>query len=156
MHVSVCVCAALVLAQALPTPSPFPLEERSGLWQPRGFEWHRLRVNENMGIKIGGMLFTLPAPSAVAVAAPHSERSALFLHHIGVCVHSHCFEKQSEYGTLHRCPCTKRDILTHFNQGQLRFHLATLIMETPTAPLIAVHYQVSCHHAANLDSQLKI
>lgn len=150
-----CVCVAWVLAQALPTQSPFPLEERSGPWQPRGFEWHRLRVNENMGIKTGGMLFTLPAPSAVAVAAPHPERSTLFLHHVGVCVRSHCFEKQSKYGTLHPCPCTKRGILTHFDQGQLRFHLVTLIMATPRAPLITVHYQVSCRHAANLDSRLK-
>lgn len=41
----VCVCVlTLGLAQALSALSAFPLEERSGLWQPRGFEWHRLRV----------------------------------------------------------------------------------------------------------------
>lgn len=45
-----------------------PLEERSGLWQPRGFEWHRLRVMGTWGQRLAGCFFYLPVPSSEAAA----------------------------------------------------------------------------------------
>ena len=61
--VCLCVCVCLhayvcfSLARALSAPSAFPLEQRSALWQPRGFEWHRLSVMGIWGCRLAGCFF---------------------------------------------------------------------------------------------------